>query len=178
MAINYPVGVKAQGNTAYAFGTAAPTNPSAPSVATDLNFAAAGLNASCYVYGDWEGTVTVNKGAAPRRACTQVSLQQFGEKSTELPTLSLVWDPTKADSDEVNAAKAMVADGAELWVYIRRGKPAETEEFVATDRVEIRHIKVDGGRPGKTGDGEFDEFSWQVDAIDQEPPRYGIALVA
>ncbi len=178
MSIYFPEGVKAQGNTALGIGVVAPANKMAPSLATNLALAAAGLNASCYVYGDIEFTTNQNKGEAPKRMCTTVQLQQFGNKTFEIGSIMLTWSPQDNDSAEVNAAKALLADGAELWFYIRRGKPAETEQFIATDKVEVRHVQVDGGRPGKTGDGEFDEFSWMVDAIDLEPPTYGAVLAA
>lgn len=178
MTVFYPEAVKAQGNTALAIGVTAPANVNAPDISSDLAFATAGLNASCYVFGDIEFTTNQNKGTAPPRMCTTNQFQEFGYKTFEIGTIQIVWDPQEADSEEVNAAKALLEDGAELWFYIRRGKPARTEDFAVGDLVEVRHVKVDGGRPGKTGDGEFDQFSWMVDAIDLEPPVYGAALVA
>lgn len=178
MSIFFPEAVKAQGNTALGIGVVAPANKLAPSLATNLALAAAGLNASCYVFGEIEFTTNQNKGEAPRRMCSTVQLQQFGNKTFEIGTIMLVWDPQEDDTVEVNAAKALLADGAELWLYIRRGIPAETTQFAVGQKVEVRHVKVSGGRPGKTGDGEFDEFSWMVDAVDMEPPTYGAILAA
>lgn len=178
MTVYYPESVKAQGNTALAIGVVAPTNKSAPSLATNLDLAAAGLNASCYVFGEIAFTDTQNKGTAPARMCTTEQFQEFGYKTHEIGTIQLVWSPQDDDSEDVNAAKALLADGAEVWLYIRRGLPARTTDFAATQKVEVRHVKIGGGRPGKTGDGEFDAFSWMVDAVDVEPPTYGAVLAA
>lgn len=178
MTIVFPEGVKSQGRTALGIGVSAPADPMAPKLSTDLALAAAGLNASCYVFGEIEFTTNVNKGEAPRRLCSSTVLQEFGNKSHQIGTIQIVWDPQEDDTDEVNAAKALLADGAELWFYIRRGPDAQNVDFAVGDRVEVRHVRVDGGRPGRTGDGEFDQFSWQVDAIDIEPPKYDAVLVA
>jgi len=174
----YPEAVKAQGNTALGIGTTEPANVNTPSLATDLALSAAGLNASCYVFGDITFTDTQNKGTAPARMCTTEQLQEFGNKTHEIGTIQLVWSPQDDDSEEVNAAKALLTDGAELWFYIRRGLPARTTAFAATQKVEVRHVRIGGGRPGKTGDGEFDQFSWMVDAVDLEPPVYDAVLAA
>lgn len=178
MSITYPPGVKAKGNVSLAIGATKPVNPLAASLATDVALAAAGLNASCYILGKLDLTNEPTKGAAPERLCDDQEREQFGTRKSAIGTLRLVWDPTQDDTEDVNAAKALMADGAELWLYVRRGKPARTEEFVADDLYELRHIRVDGGRPGESGDDEFSEFAWLVDAVDLSPPLYGGKFVA
>lgn len=176
MTVVFPEAVKAHGNTGLVAGTTAPSSPTTPSLATDIN-AATSLNVSMYVFGEIEFSKTVNKGAAPRRLGQRETLQEFGEESHEIGTIMLVWGPQDADSDEVNEAKALFADGAELWLYIRRGVDAETA-FAAADKVEVRHVRIAGGRPGKTGDGEFDQYAWLCEAVDIEPPLTYAGVIA
>lgn len=176
MTVEFFQAVKAQGRTGLVASTIEPTDPAAPSLASDIN-ATTALNVSLAVFGEIAFTTNVSKGEAPARMGTIDTLQEFGRKSYEIGQIMLVWDPQEADEEDVNAAKAMFADGAELWFYIRRGPVASTP-YVLADRVETRHVTVDGGRPGKTGDGEFDQFTWIVDAIDLEPPVYDAVIAA
>lgn len=176
MTIAFPEAVKVNGNTGLVAATTAPTDPDAPSLASDIN-AATSLNVSMYVFGTIEFTKTVNKGAAPKRMGQGASLQEFGDEAHEIGTIMLVWGPQEDDSEEVNEAKAMFVDGAELWLYIRRGVDAETP-YAAADKVEVRHVRINGGRPGQTGDGEFDQYAWLCEAVDIEPPLTYAGVIA
>jgi hypothetical protein len=174
--VTFPEAVKAHGNTGLVASSVAPTDPAAPSLATNMA-GATSLNLSQYVFGGITFSKSTNKGEAPRRWGSTFQLQEFGTESHEIGQIMLVWGPQDDDTDEVNEAKALLVDGAELWFYIRRGIDADAP-FAATEKVETRHVKIAGGHPGQTGDGEFDQYAWVCEAIDLEPPTYDAVIAA
>lgn len=175
MSVVFPEAVKAQGNTSVTVVQTV-ADMAAPKLATEINHASS-VNASCYLYGDLNPTITTAKGEAPRRLCTTEVFQQFGNTTYEVPDLQYVYDPQSDDTVEANEVKAALPEGSEVFLVIRRGLNARTDAYGVGERVDVWHVRLGPQNRTVTGDGEFDEYAITQSVIPLEPPEYGVAIV-
>lgn len=176
MTVIYPEAVKAQGNTSVKVVQTI-ANTEAPDLSTEIN-AVTSVDLSCFLYGDLVATSTTNKGEAPRRLCTTQVLQQFGNTTFEITDLQYVYSPQEADSDDNNAAKEVLVEGAEVYLVERRGLSARNDAWAVGQIVNVHHVKLGPQNRTTTGDGEFDEVSITQSVIYLTPPTYDAAIVA
>lgn len=176
MSVIFPEATKSQGNTSVLVVQTI-ANMTAPDLSSELQ-AVTTVNASCYLYGDLNPTISTAKGEAPRRLCTTEVFQQFGNTTYEIPDLTYVYDPQEDDTDEANEAKAALVEGSEVFLVIRRGLNARTVALAAGQLVDVWHVRLGPQNRSVTGDGEFDEYAITQSVIPLEPPEYGVAIVA
>jgi hypothetical protein len=172
----FPEAVKAQGNTSVTIAQTI-ADMTAPSLGTEIN-AASSVNASCYLYGDLNPTISTAKGEAPRRLCTTEVFQQFGNTTYEVPDLQYVYNPQGDLTDEANEALAALTEGSEVFLVIRRGMNARTAAYAVGQQVDVWHVRLGPQNRTVTGDGEFDEYAITQSVIPLEPPEYSVAVVA
>lgn len=152
-------------------------DPSAPSLATDIG-AATTVNVSGYLYSGGTGTSNTNKGEAPRRVATKSSVQQFGTTNYEVTDLQYTYDPQAALSADANAAREALAEGAEVFLVIRRGLDVENTAMAAGQKVDVWPVRLGPQNKTQTGDGEFDEYSITQTVVALGPPTEDVSIAA
>lgn len=156
MTIIQPETVLSQGRTSIYILTTPPADPAAPTL-TELN---AGVVASCYFYGGtFPSTGEQNKGERPRKVCHKVVPEALGSVRFTIETVQYSHDPQADDAAPANAVRTALAEDAEVWIYDRMGKDAETAALAADDVLRGHNVDAGVQNWGQTGDGEFDEFS-------------------
>lgn len=172
MSVTYPEAVTSGGKRKVMVLTTAPTDPAAPSLATDF---ASGTTATMYLIGGYAPTGTQNKGNGPKRVGESSQLQVLGNVVFESPTLQYVHDP-KAEAGTANAIKDELVEGTEVWIY---SAPAEAdgEPFAADDRVRLDHLRTGYQWEIPSGDDEFaiEQVTQETEYI--EPPSYATVAV-
>lgn len=178
MTIVFPEGVRVRGKTSLKWVPVIAT-PTAPALATEIN-AAGSLDISCYVYADsWNPALEQNKGEAPLRLCTNVTIDQFGNVKYTLPDLSYIVDPQAvAASDGIKAFETLVPDTTGYFVE-RLGLNAQTSAFAVGQFVNVWPVQL--GPQLQTGDrsDEFSEFTVMqpVRVSDPGRPYQRVAIV-
>lgn len=178
MTIIFPEGVRVRGKTTLLW-CAAIADPTAPSLATDLTGAGT-LDISCFVYADsWNPAQEQNKGEAPLRLCTDVTIDQFGNRKYTLPDLSYIIDPQgAAASDGVKAFETLVPDTTGFIVE-RLGLSAQTAALAIGQFVNVWPVQL--GAQLQTGDrsDEFAEFTVMqpIRVSDPGQPWQRVAIV-
>ena|GEM_PF-1852273 len=153
----YPSGVTVQGNIKLQWVTAI-ASPTAPSLATEIN-AASSLDISCYVAGDsWNPDIEQNKGEAPRRLCTKVQRDVFGNLKYNLDDLMYSISPQGAALSDGKKAYEALTVGTTGFIVARYGLDAQTTDWAAAQIVDIWPVTL--GARLKVGDpsNEFNEF--------------------
>lgn len=156
MTIVFPDATKALGNTSTIISQTI-ANPEEPTLAELTG--AGSVNASCYLYGDPSFTRSAARGDKPRRSCETKSRQGFGVETVEAGDLQYVVSPQGALTDPANKVKAALPDYGEVFVTLRRGKPAKIEEIAVGDVVTIHQVETGPKNDTKTGDTDQDEYS-------------------
>lgn len=179
MTIIFPEGVRVRGRTSLKW---VPTlaDPTAPSLATEVN-AAGALDISCFVYADsWTPAQEQNKGEAPLRLCTEVTVDEFGNLKYTLPDLSYIIDPQAAAATDGVKAYETLTPGLVGYIVERLGLRAKTEAFVVGQFVTVWPIEL--GPQLQTGDrsDEFAQFTVMqpIRVSDPGEPWQRVALVA
>lgn len=136
-----------------------PANPKVPTKA-ELN---AGLFSQCHIYGSLSPQPTQNTGAAPAKACTKIEDQRLGKVTWpgfDAQYSYLPQETTTPGADGNELYEALVPE-TEVYVYILDGLDGEATSALVTADVVNHGFRVQVGekREGRTGDGEFDEFS-------------------
>lgn len=172
----FPEATKAQGNISV---TVVQTiaDMAAPKLATEIN-AASSVNVSCFLYNGGMGTLTQNKGEAPRRLCTTDTFQQFGNTSYDVSDLSYLYNPQEDDADPANEAKAALTEGTDVYLVVRKGLDAQTSAYATGQLVDVWHVRLGPQNRSMTGDGEFDEFAITQSAIVLKAPAYDAVIAA
>lgn len=153
----YPSGVTVQGNIKLQWVTVI-ADPEAPSLATEIN-AASSLDISCYVGGDsWNPDIEQNKGEAPRRLCTKVQRDVFGNLKYSLADLMYSVSPQGAALSEGKKAYEALTPGTTGFIVARLGLDAVDTDWAAAQFVDIWPVTL--GARLKVGDpsNEFNEF--------------------
>lgn len=153
--VTEPGTVKSQGNTSLLVLTTAPADPTAPTQ-SELD---AGVNISCFPYGQFAASGEQNTGTAPSKNCSTMERTELGRASYDFPDLEYSHDPQADDTDPANEAKTTLTPGTQVWVYERRGMPAKTTAFSDGQKLRGHHVTCGEQFLGSTGDGEFDEES-------------------
>lgn len=176
MTVTFPEGTKAQGNISVRVVQTI-ADPEAPKLATEVN-AVTSVDVSCFLYGGGIGTSTQNKGEAPKRICATDTFQQFGNTTYEVSDLQYAYDPQQALTAAVNKARQILEPGTEVWLVVRLGLAAQTEEWDEGQFVDLWHVRLGRQNKTTTGDGEFDELSITQGVIVLRAPVEDVALVA
>ena len=156
MPIFEPVATKTQGNDKLVFVTTL-ANPAAPSIATEIN-AASSVEGTLAMYGSWRPTTNVNTGQAPPRIGTTVQLPQEGNAQLQAIPVTYPHDPSKPDTDPNNKLKALLTEGTELYVVVRKGVDKDTA-WAAGDTVDVWHVRCGyQDDDAATGTDEFSEY--------------------
>jgi hypothetical protein len=163
MPVITPTGVKVQGNIKVSY---VPTlaSQSAPT-ATEVN-AAGSLDISCYLSSEgWAPSIDNAKGSAPRRLCSKVIYEQFGNTTYSLGDLMYVYNPQGvALSNDMKAYEKLLPDAAGFFV-VRLGSDAISVDFAATQFVEVWPVRLGQRLPVFDPADEFAEFMIQQAVI-------------
>jgi len=151
-------------------------NTAAPSLGTEIN-ATTSVNVSCFLYEAAAGTMTTNKGQAPKKLCTVSQFQERGIASVDVGDLSYSHHPQRALTDAANKAKSSLLDGTRWYMVVRSGKAGDTA-LVAADRVDIWLVELLNQNRTTMGDGEFAQFSILQGVIAKANPIYESILAA
>lgn len=163
-----PPGVKAQGNDKIVFMTAC-ANPASPSLATEIK-AASSVEATKALYGTWDAPVSVNTGNAPSRVGTKSQLPQEGNANRQVIPVAYPVDPSKPKSDTNNKMWALLAEGTEVFVLVRRGTDIDTD-FAAADTGLVYHCRAGfQPEPGQTGTDDLREYQVAQNLIPMGEP--------
>lgn len=176
MSVLYPEAVKSQGATSIWVAQTVAVE-TAPDISSELQ-AATTVNISCFLVGDFQPTVTTNKGEAPRRLCTTQTFQEFGLTSYEVPDLQYIFNPQAASTVDANKAKAALAEGSTVFLIVRRGMNAQTVAPAPGQFVDVWKVRLGPQNRGVTGDGDFDQYSISQSVIALKPPTYDAVLAA
>jgi hypothetical protein len=149
-----PEAVESLGNTKIKLVLAIATS-TAPSLATEIN-AVSSVDVTL-TFRDWNPTVNVNTGTAPRRVGTKNQFPREGLAGYQGIPVSYPYDPQADDADPNNQAKATLTEELELFAVIRKGIDAETA-FAADDQVEVWKVRCGRQTRGRSGDDEFAEY--------------------
>lgn len=178
MTVSLPETVKSQGFTRLLVLSTAPAD-AAELVIAELT---AGEIITCHIYGDFSATPTENVGSAPRKMCSRTSPQQFGEVTYPINDIQYSYVPQELGTPGApgNEAFEALPPGTEKWLVEAPGLDGRTVPFVAADLGNVYHVKCGIQRRGRTGDGEFDEFSITQSFImaDGAEPLYDVPVVA
>lgn len=171
MTVIYPEATPVQGNTKVkAVLTVADT--AAPKLATEIN-ATSSVDVSFFLH-DWAPTATQNKGTAPRRVGDTAMLDKLGNTNFSIPTLTYVYDPQGDDTTSDNKAKALLAEGTEVYLIERLGLSAKSTDFAVTQKVRVHHVRVGTQVHGTTGTDEFSEYQISQEVEYVEVPADGV----
>ena len=152
MTVDFPEAAPSKGYSKVTAATAVATL-TAPSLGTEVS-AASSVEVSGYLF-DFAPTATQNKGSQPARLATTSQLDQLGLTSYSIPTLTYVYDPQGDDTADANKAKALLAEGAEVYLIERLGLLAKSVPFTVGDRVRVHHVRMGTQVPTRSGDDEF-----------------------
>lgn len=137
--------------------TAAIANRLAPSLATEIN-AAAAVDISCHLLADgWQATAETAKNNKKRRLCSTADTEQLGVTTYRVAALRYVHNPQAADATLGNEARTLLKVGLKFYFVERHGKDAQTAPFAVADRVRS-HYLVLGPQiemPDPDDNGEF-----------------------
>ena len=178
MPLSMPATVKSQGFTTLIVLTTPPAVPSAPTKA-ELN---AGEFITCHIYGEFGATPSQNVGSSPRKMCSRVEPQQLGNVTYSINDIQYSYNPQEAASPGGDGNEAFDALAEDALVYLVEGPGLDgTSSVLATaDVVNIYYVECGVQRRGRTGEGEFDEFSVTQSfvMVDGAEPQYDYAVPA
>jgi len=152
-------------------------DPTAPSLATDINGAST-LDISCFTRAEgWAPSLDQPKGTAPRRVCTTRAQETLNVPTETLPPLTYVWNPQgDAGSDENKLYEAAVP-GTLAYVLARYALPYDTA-YAAAQFVNVHRIEFgERGEPIDLTD-ENAEFHITQGVINKVPVLRKVAIVA
>ena len=136
-------------------------DPANPSLATEIN-AASSVNLSFFLR-DFNPTAPQNKGTAPRRAGTKTQLDKLGAVQYAVDRLRCVYAPQEAAGTDNNKARDLLTEGTKLYIYEFPGIDPDTTAITAADLGRYHYLQLGKPVPGRSGDGEFDEYEMQLD---------------
>lgn len=178
MTLLMPTTVKSQGNTVLIALATPPANPAAPTKA-ELN---AGEFIICHIYGDFVATPAQNVGEGPRKGCTRVVPKQFGNVTYDISDIQYSYNPQELGTPGAagNEAFELLAPGTELYLAEGVGLDGKTDALATGDVVNLYHVETGEQRRGRTGDGEYDEFSvtQSLVMVDGAEPQYDYVVPA
>lgn len=176
MTVEMPETIKSQGFARLIVLSTAPASDSELTLAE----LAAGETIQCYIYGDFAATPTENVGTAPRKMCSRTSPQQFGEVTFPINDIQYSYSPQALGTpgDDANAAFEALVPGTERWLVEVLGLDGRGDTFAADDLANVYHVECGIQRRGRTGDGEFDEFSVTQSFVmaDGSEPLYDVPV--
>jgi hypothetical protein len=179
-AVLYPDATKAQGNVSVTI-VATIAAPTAPDLSSEIN-AAGSVNVSCFLFDNGSlVTANTNKVTAPARLCTTEQFQELGNTTYEVADLQYVYDPQAASSTSDNKAKALLLEGAEVYIVERLGLPAggsTPTDYAVGQYVNVYHVRLGKQNRVRQGDAEAAVFAITQSAILIDPPTYDVAIVA
>jgi hypothetical protein len=174
--VYFPEATKSLGNTALIVVQDI-ADMSAPDLDSEIG-AGTSVAAQCFLYADMVATGDTNKGTAPTRACEQSEREEFGRTKYAITDIQYVHDPQGDDAAADNALRAALPPGSEVFLVERQGPNSRTTALADGDLVNIHHVRVGPQNRGKTGDGEFDEFSITQAVAYIEDPVYDVVIGA
>lgn len=157
MPLTLPETVKSQGKTVLLVLTTPPAVVTAPTKA-ELN---AGEFITCHIYGEFGATPSQNVGEAPRKMCSKTNPQRLGTTTYAINDIQYSYNPqaTNTSGGAGNEAFDILTEDAEVWLVEGPGIDGESSTLATNDMVNVYHVRCGVRRRGRTGDGEFDEFS-------------------
>lgn len=175
MPVISPAGVKAQGNIKVSW---VPTiaSQSAPTNAEVI--AAGSLDVSCYLSSEgWSPSIDSAKGTAPRRLCSRVIYEQFGNTTYSLADLMYVYGPQGAAlSDPMKAYEKLIPGTAGFFVA-RLGLDGTTVDYAVGQFVEVWPVRLGERLNVFDAADEFAEIMVQQSVIVTGPRTERVALV-
>lgn len=174
----FPASVTVQGNIKLQWVPA--LTVAGPEVADEIN-ATGSLDVSCFVAGDaWNPDYEQNKGEAPRRLCTKVSADRFGNLKYTLPDLMYSTDPQAASGSDGKKAYATLQPGLKGFLVARYGLDAIEEDWAAAQIVDVWPVELGPRLKVADPSNEFNEFMVKQSIILASPykPYEDVALVA
>ena len=170
MAIVFPVGVSAQGNTAVAFTTTM-TSTTAPKIA-DIT-AVGSITLSCYLT-DFNLTGSQNSGT-DSRLCSKQLFEAPGFETYSVEDLVYITDPQGSSATD---AEAIMVDGAVGWLVERLGIDATLTDWVVGQKVNVIPVTLGVRWPTKTSSDEFGKFALTQKVFVTAAPTFKKTTVA
>lgn len=168
----FPEGTKIQGNKSLLVLQSV-ANMAAVDLSTEIA-AAETVNATFFIYGNFSPDAEANKGSAPARLGDKTEREEFGRVKYSISDLMYVHDPQAADSTDENKVKAACPEGADVYLLERIGPDAETDDYAATQKYKIHHVRVGPQVEVDTDDSEFAEAAIKQAVAYIEPPVKGV----
>lgn len=128
-------------------------NPEAVSLATEVN--AVSSKDVTLTFRDWNPTVNVNSGTAPKKLGTRNQYPQEGLAQYQPIEVRYPYDPQADDTDPNNQGKATMTPGTIREVLVRRGLDALDVDFAVDDKYELWSVRCGRQTRTKSGDDEF-----------------------
>lgn len=171
MTVFYPEATPSLGTTKVKILTSI-SNEAAASLATDVN-AATAYDASL-TFRDWDTPINNPSGSAPPRLATKTQMPQEGRTQYQPIPVAYPYDPQGGDTAPDNKAKAVLAEGAIVFVLVRKGPDAEDEPFAVGDRYELWQVRCGRQNKGRSGTDEFSEHEIQQMLYPIKPEVEGV----
>lgn len=163
MPVISPTGVKAQGNVKVQWvptiaSQAAPTNAEV--------IAAGSLDISCYLLSEgWTPSIDNAKGTSPRRLCSKVLYEQFGNTTYGLGDLQYIYNPQGvALSNDMKAYEKLVPGTAGYFV-VRLGLDGVAVDWAVGQFAEVWPVRLGERLPVFDPGDEFAEIAVQQAVI-------------
>lgn len=158
MVIQMPPTTKALGNKMVVVLTTPPAAGSGIPTTVEVN---AGIQASCFYYGDFNVTPSQNTGEGPRKLCSKNSPTQLGLTTFPAVEAQYSYMPQELGTPghAGNVLYEALEPDAEVTVVVLDGIDGQTEDVAVGDVADIYLMQAGVRRKGQTGDGEYDEKS-------------------
>ena len=127
--------------------------------AIPLTTVTAGEILTCHLYGDFVSEGGENVGEGPRKMCSRKVPQEFGNTTDTITDLQYSHLPQEDDAAPGNEARTLMTPGTTKILLEFQGMDGKGSTFVAGDSYIAHKVKLGRQRRGRTGDGEFDQFS-------------------
>ena len=155
MTVVFPTGVTAEGNVK-AKVVPAIANPSAPSLATEIN-AATAVDISGYIMAGAFTLASEQGRGTNRRLGSKQTFQRLGRDNPTIEDIRYVYYPQAAAADPNNKAYETLISGYAGFIVVRYGLDAQTVDFAAAQKVDIWPVEF--GVQRKDPPPEDDEFA-------------------
>lgn len=155
MTVVFPTGVTAEGNVK-AKVVPAIANRSAPSLATEINSAAAVDVSGFLMAGAFSPGAEQGRGTN-RRLGSKQTFQTLGRENPSIEDIRYVYYPQSAPADPNNKAYETLISGFAALLVVRYGLDATTSAFAASQKVDIYPVAF--GVQRKDPPPEDDEFA-------------------
>ena len=138
---NFPSGVASDENVRVIWVPSI-ADPAAPKLATEIN-AATAVDLTCVLTENWGPDYSVETSEI-RRMCSKTATQRGGAVTYTFPDFVFAYDAQAALTTAINAAYAVLQQGAEGFIVVAYGIHVDTP-LAAGDKVDVWNGQVTAG---------------------------------